>query len=313
MEFALNLPMARLVPGGGAGRARMTAVMARALEAAGVSAGLTSEHPAPSAEWLRTDPAAHDCLDPLTALAFVAGCTEKLKVFTNVLVLPFRNPFLTAKAAATLQVISGDRLLLGVGIGYQREEFEALGVRYEERGALMDEAIDTIRLAWAGGPVVKRGRHFNAVGNEPRPVPSPPPPIWVGGGSDRAVERAARAGDGWAPYFGVPTNDPTVRKSAVVSMEHFAEKAARLRELRHRLGRTGGFDLAVAPPFRPQEASRSNAGRFLDEVRQLAGHGVNWIWTSLPAPSLEGYLDLVAWFGEEIIAPLREEDASQPA
>lgn len=296
--------MADLVPAGGAGRAQMVATMARALENAGVSAGLTSEHPIPSAEWLHNDPAGHDCLDPLTALAFVAGCTEKLKVFTNILVLPYRNPFLTAKAAATLQVISGDRLLLGVGIGYQREEFEALGVAYEERGALMDEAIETIRLAWAGGEVVKKGRHFNAVGNEPRPIPLPAPPIWVGGGSDKALERAARAGDGWAPYFTMPTNDPTVRKSAIVSMDHFAEKMTRLRELREGFGRTGPFDLAVAPPFRPAVASRANAERFLDETRQLAEHGVNWIWTTLPhSSSLEEYLDLVAWFSEEIITP----------
>ncbi len=302
MEFALKLPMAELVQDPAIDRARVVATMAKALEAAGVSAALTSEHPAPSAQWLRNDPGAHDCLDPLTALAFVAGCTERLKVFTNVLVLPYRNPFLTAKAAATLQLLSGDRLLLGVGIGYQREEFEALGIRYEERGALMDEAIETIRHAWAGGPVVRQGRHFNAVGNEPRPVPRPAPPIWIAGGSDKAVERAARLGDGWVPYFVVPTNDPTVRKSAVVSMDHFAEKIERLRKLRHEAGRTGPFDLSVAPPFRPKEATRASAERFREEVHQLADLGVNWIWTSFPRMSLQAYLDFVAWFGEEVIA-----------
>jgi probable F420-dependent oxidoreductase len=297
------MPMADLIPGPGSNYAELIGTMAKTLEGAGVSACLTSEHPAPSAEWLRNDPAAHDCLDPLTALAFVAGSTKALKLFTNILVLPYRNPFLTAKAAATLQILSGDRLLLGVGIGYQRAEFEALGVRYEERGALMDEALETIRLAWAGGEVVKKGKHFNAVGNEPRPVPPVPPPIWVGGGSDKALERAARAGDGWAPYFVMETNDPTVRKSAVVSMAHFAEKIARLRDLREKFGRTGPFDFAVAPPFRPQVADRVSAQRYLDEVGQLAEHGVNWVWSPLPAPSLAAYLDFVAWFGEEIIAP----------
>jgi probable F420-dependent oxidoreductase len=302
MDFALKLPMAELVQDPAVDRTRVVGTMAKALEAAGVSAALTSEHPAPSAEWLRNDPAAHDCLDPLTALAFVAGCTDRLKVFTNVLVLPYRNPFLTAKAAATLQIISGDRLLLGVGIGYQREEFEALGVRYGERGALMDEAIETIRQAWAGGPVVRQGRHFSAVGNEPRPVPRPAPPIWIGGGSDKAVERAAFRGDGWVPYFVVPTNDPTVRKSAVVSMDHFAEKVARLRELRDKAGRTGPFDLPVSPQFRPKKATRESAERFLDEAHQLAELGVNWVWTAFPSMSLETYLDFVAWFGEEIVA-----------
>jgi alkanesulfonate monooxygenase SsuD/methylene tetrahydromethanopterin reductase-like flavin-dependent oxidoreductase (luciferase family) len=164
-----------------------------------------------------------------------------------------------------------------------------------------DEALETIRLAWQGGAVVKQGRHFNAVGNEPRPIPTPPPPIWIGGGSDRAIERAARWGDGWVPYFTVPTNDPVVRRSAVVSMDHFGEKAARLRAMREEMGRTGPFDFAVAPPFRPQEASQANAQRFLDEVHELAGHGVNWIWTSVPARSLESYLEIVRWLGEDVI------------
>ena len=304
MNFALKLPMAEIVQHPGIDRPGAIRRMARALEAAGVSAALTSEHPAPSADWLHNDPGGHDCLDPLTALAFVAGATERLKVLTNVLVLPYRNPFLAAKAAATLQIVSGDRLLLGVGTGYQREEFEALGVRYEERGALMDEAIDTIRLAWAGGAVVKQGRHFNAVGNEPRPVPSPTPPIWVGGGSDRAVERAARTGDGWLPYFVVPTNDPTIRRSAVVSIEHFAAKLDRLHDLRAKHGRTGPFDLAVAPQFRPSTPDQVSAERFLDEAGRLAELGVNWIWSAFPTTTIEAYLDLVHWFGATVMSQL---------
>ncbi|MCB2074021.1 MAG: TIGR03619 family F420-dependent LLM class oxidoreductase [Novosphingobium sp.] len=302
MQFALNIPLAKLVQEVDMPKGELVATMARALEDAGFSACLTSEHPAPSAEWLHNDPAAHDCVDPLTALAFVAGSTSRLKLFTNVLVLPYRNPFLTAKAAATLQIMSDNRLLLGVGIGYMQEEFDALGVSHRERGALTDEALEVIRLAWAGGSVEKRGRHFNAVGNEPRPIPGSPPPIWVGGGSDKALERAARWGDGWVPYFTVPTNDPVVRRSAVVDMDHFGEKLARLHDLRGEMGKTGPFDLSVAPPFRPQEASSANARRFLEEVDELAGHGVNWIWTSVPARTLESYLDIVRWFGEEVIA-----------
>ncbi len=306
MEFALNIPLAKLVPGATGSKAGMVRKMGAALEAAGFDACLTSEHPAPSSEWLKNDPAAHDCVDPLTALAFVAGATERLKVFTNILILPFRNPFMAAKAAATLQIMSDNRLLLGVGVGYMQEEFEALGVDYRERGKLMDEALETIRLAWAGGSVVKQGLHFDAKGVEPRPLPDPAPPIWVGGGSDKAIERAARHGDGWVPYFTVPTNDPVVRRSAVVDMDHFGEKLALLRQKRADFGRTGPFDLAVAPPFRPQEASSANARRFLDEVHELEQHGVNWIWTSIPARSLESYLDMVQWFGEDIISAYRK-------
>jgi len=302
LQFALNIPLAKLVDPTGRGNGALIRTMARELEAAGFSACLTSEHPAPCAEWLHNDPAGHDCVDPLTALAYVTGATERLKVFTNIIVLPYRNPFLTAKAAATLQILSDNRLLLGVGAGYMKEEFEALGVPFKERGALTDEAIETIRLIWQGGAVTKKGMHFDAPGNEARPVPVTPPPIWVGGGSDKALERAARHGDGWAPYFLMPTKDPVVRRSAVVDMDHFGKKISKLRELREAFGKSGPFDYAVAPPFRPQQPSQENARRFLEEVGQLAEHGVNWIWTSVPALSLEAYLDMVRWLGEEVIA-----------
>lgn len=306
LHFAFNMPLAKIVQASTVPAGTVLRTLVRKFDEAGIAAALMSEHPAPSAEWLRTDPAAHDCLDPLTALAMVAANSDRLKVFTNVLVLPYRNPFLTAKAAATLQILSDNRLILGVGTGYQKEEFDALGVSHAERGKLTDEALETIRLAWKGGPVVKRGLHFDAPGNEPRPLPSPPPPIWIGGGSDRALLRAATWGDGWVPYFTVPTADPEVRRSAVVSMEHFGEKVARLRELRAERGRENPFDMSVAPPFRPQELTRANAQRFLGEVEELRDHGVNWIWTSMPAPNVDAFVETVAWYGEDVIGEYRK-------
>lgn len=302
MKFAFSLPFPRFLPRPTGSNLEVVRRMSQALEDAGFAAGLLSEHPAPSSEWLRNDPAAHDCMDPFAALAITAACTTKLRVFTNILVLPYRNPFLTAKAAATLQILSDSRLILGVGTGYMKAEFDALGVDFHERGKLTDEALETIRLAWSGGTVVKDGLHFTATGVEPRPIPSPSPPIWVGGGSDKAVERAARFGDGWAPFFSVPTNDPDVMRSSVVSLEHFGEKIARLRSLRSKMGRSGPFDISVAPSFRPAEANASNAERFLEEVSQLEEQGANWIWTSLPSSTLEKYLELVEWFGKDIIA-----------
>lgn len=305
MKFGLALPLGRIVPQGDFQSAEGVREIALAVERAGVAAASLSEHPIPDAHWLHNDPAAHDALDPLTALAFVAAATTQLQVFTNVLVLPFRNPFLTAKAAATLQVLSDHRLILGVGVGYQKAEFEALGIEYRERGALMDEALETIALAWTGGAVVRQGRHFNAVGNEPRPVPSPPPPIWIGGASDKALERAARSGDGWIPHFSVPTHDPVVMRSSMVSMEDFSRRVAELQAARAKLGRTGPFDIAPGSLFRPKTTTKADAEQFLDGVRQVEARGANWIWTPLPAPSRAAYLENVAWFGEEVIAAYR--------
>lgn len=301
MKFALNIPLVKVTTDGAGSAGKQVRQLVRGLEDAGLDACLTSEHPAPSAHWLHNDPGGHDCTDPLTAFAYVAACSEKLQLFTNIIVLPYRNPFMLAKAAATLQILSDNRLLLGVGVGYQKEEFDAVGAPFGERGALTDEAIETLREIWAGGAITRKGRHFDAPGNESRPLPTPPPPIWVGGGSDAALARAARLGDGWAPYFLVPTNDAQVRRSAVVDMEHFGEKAARLMDLRARHGRTGPFDMAVAPPFRPKEPSKENAEKFLGEVAQLEAHGVNWIWTSIPSADFGQYLEMVAWFGEEVV------------
>jgi probable F420-dependent oxidoreductase len=302
MKFALAIPISRIAPRGEFQSGQAVREIAIALERAGVAGATLSEHPVPSSDWLHNDPTGHDSLDPLVGLAFITAATRRLKVITNVVILPYRNPFLTAKAAATLQVLSDGRLILGVGVGYQKIEFDALGVPFEQRGALTDEALETIRAAWKGGPVSMRGRGFNAIGNEPRPAPDPAPPIWVGGASDKALERAARWGDGWSPYFSGHASSMDSAHSAMASMEHFAEKLGRVRQLRHELGRTAPFDVAVGSPFRPTGTTRSDADQFIESGHTLESNGANWIWLPMSAPSRAAYLEKVAWFGEEIIA-----------
>lgn len=302
MKFGVSIPIGKISPVGEYQSMAAVREMAVAIEAAGVSFAGLSEHPAPDTHWLHNDPTAHDALDPFTALAFVAAATTRLKVLTNIIVLPFRNPFITAKAAATLQVLSDHRLILGVGVGYQESEFDALGAAYRQRGALTDEALETIRLAWSGGAVVKEGRNFNAKGNEPRPVPSPSPPIWVGGSSAKAIERAARFGDGWIPYFSVPTNDPTVAASSITSYEQYAGMIARLQDMRAKLGNDGLFDISTGSPFRPKTTTRDDAEQLLECAHQLQSHGATSMWTPLPAPSRAAFIENVAWYGEEVIA-----------
>ena len=124
-----------------------------------------------------------------------------MRLFTNLCVVPYRNPFLVAKAALTLDVLSGGRLTLGVGAGYLEAEFRALGVDFEERNELLDEGLVAIKRAWTESGVEMTGRHFEARGHTmlPRPVQSPHPPIWVGGNSKRAIRRAVDLADGWTP------------------------------------------------------------------------------------------------------------------
>jgi len=299
MKFTIALPLGEITPGEYQSMAAVRE-MAAALEAAGIDACYLTDHPAPSAKWLHAH--GHDALDPLTALGFVAAASTRLLVHTNILVLPYRNPFLTAKMAATLQVLSGGRLILGVGNGYQIEEFDALGADFHKRGKLLDEALETIRLAWAGGAVVKQGMNWNAVGNEPRPVPDPAPPIWIGGGSDKAVERAIRFGDGWSPIGAAPNLSAVNRAAALNSVEELDAKIQRLHEGRARAGRTGAFDVAIGPRVSLRIGSRESADKMLAALDELAAVGVTWAMAELRHDSRASWLEAVQWFGEEIIA-----------
>ena len=132
-----------------------------AAESAGFDSIAFTEHPAPSQKWMAGG--GHESFDPLTALALCAGVTSTIRLQTYLLVLPYRNPFLAAKQAATLDVLSGGRLILSVGTGYLRSEFLALGVEFEERNALFDEALEVIRRSWSEDDVVYEGLHFKAL------------------------------------------------------------------------------------------------------------------------------------------------------
>jgi len=161
---------------------------------------------------LRTPPAyTSACLEPLSLLSALAGVTERIRLGTMILVLPLRNPVHLAKAWATLDVLSGGRSILGVGAGWNKEEFELMGVPQKERGPRMDECLEIVRALWTGDRVTHRGRfyQFEDVTIEPKPLQQPHPPLWFGGGSqatfglvtniDAVLERIARHADAWVP------------------------------------------------------------------------------------------------------------------
>jgi probable F420-dependent oxidoreductase len=146
-------------------------------------------------------------LDPFTVLGAIAGRTSRMRLGPGVLLLPLRNPLLVAKAVASLDFVSGGRAMLGVGVGGEfPKEYEACGVPMRERGRRADEGLDAIRALWTRSPAAHVGivYRFADVVMEPRPVQRPHPPIWVGGRSDQALERAGRRGDGWLAYFTTP-------------------------------------------------------------------------------------------------------------
>jgi probable F420-dependent oxidoreductase len=304
MKFTIDIPIGVITPGEFQTAAAVTE-MAQAMEAAGVDACYVTDHPAPDAAWLRQG-MGHDTLDPFTAFGFIAASTTRLMMHTNILVMAYRNPFLTAKAAATLQMLSGGRMILGAGAGYQKVEFEALGVDFHKRGALFDEALDVIRMAWAGGTVVHQGRNFNAAGNEPRPSLANPPPIWIGGGSGKAVERAALRGDGWSPFFAAPTMTKANQESGIHTVEQLGENIASLHEMRAANGKTGAFDIAIGAKAKLDFQTSASAEKYCEAVRELGDVGVTWTMVDLPHPSRQAFIDNVAWFGAEVIARMRD-------
>jgi probable F420-dependent oxidoreductase len=152
-------------------------------------------------------PGGGDALEQLTLMAFVAGRTRALRLVTSVMILPYRNPVVTAKVLATIDVLSRGRVTVGVGVGWLREEFEALdSPDFERRGAASDEYIRIFKTLWTQDPASFTGEfyRFSALRCLPRPVQEPHPPIWIGGHSAPALRRVARLGDGWHPVGANP-------------------------------------------------------------------------------------------------------------
>ena len=139
--------------------------------------------------------------DPFLTLAWLAGLTKRLELGTTVIIVPYRHPLETARLVADVDRLSGGRLILGVGVGWAKQEFAALGLPFERRGAITNEYLAVMKTFWTRDVASFKGRFvsFADVRTAPRPFRSPHPPIWVGGASDAALTRAVRYGDGWHP------------------------------------------------------------------------------------------------------------------
>lgn len=140
--------------------------------------------------------------DPFVSLGWIAAATRKIELGTTVTILPYRHPLQTARMAANLDQFSAGRFILGVGAGWAKEEFAALGVPFNRRGAMANEYLAIIKACWAGEIATFEGQFvsFENIQTGPRPVQDPHPPIWVGGSSDGALDRAVQYGDAWHPY-----------------------------------------------------------------------------------------------------------------
>ena len=273
-----------------------------AAEASGFGAVGFTDHPIPSKRWLNAG--GHNAFDPFTALAFCAAATERIRLMSNVSVIPYRNPFLLAKMVATVDVLSDGRTILGAGAGYLKAEYRALGVRFDERNELFDEALDTIIAVWSDDEVVIEGRHFAASGNNanPKPVQDPHPPIWIGGNSERARDRVARWGQGWIPF---PTSAELSSTARTPKLETHDDLVSMLEDLWRRLDRVER-DRPVDVHFvcrkggSPEDAD-FDADTHLLGLNELEQLGVTWVGVPVPGDHLDKTVEFLERYGEQII------------
>jgi probable F420-dependent oxidoreductase len=305
MKFTITHPMhshpynPELVTGAG------VAAMASAAEAAGFGGFGFTDHPAPTQRWLEAG--GHDALDPFVAMGFAAAHTTTLRLIPNIVVLPYRNPFVVAKSGATLDLLSGGRFTLAIGVGYMKKEFAALGVDFEERGALLEEALDVIRAIWTTDDVSYQARHFTAQGitAHPRPMSDPHPPIWIGGNTAAARRRVAEYGDGWCPFPAPAGLAQTARTDALDSNEKLAEG---IDDLRRRLDAADRDPATVDVTFSNlaggSPGSESfNPDAYLAGLDDLAKLGVTWVQVAVPGDSLARALEALDQFRTQVIEP----------
>ena len=228
--------------------------------------------------------------DPFVALSFVAACTEKIKLGTGVFVLPLRNPLAVAKAAASVDVLSQGRLLFGIGVGWLEEEFQAIGMNFQDRAARGREWVKILKALWTEETPEYDGRFhsFEPIGFNPKPVQKPHPPIIFGGETRAALKRTATLGDGW---YGVRYTPESVKP-----------QLALLKELTQQAERDFS-EIEISVGFEPGTAMS------LDNVKQFQDAGVHRLMTFAPGfiPRSRFETDLypnMERFANEVIAKI---------
>lgn len=274
----------------------------RTLESAGFSGANVTDHPCPTARWL--DAGGHDAQDPFVMLSMLAAVTSSLRLQTGILVLPYRNPFIIARAASSLDVFSGGRLTLGLGAGYLKGEYYALGADFERRNETMDEYIRAMKAAWCGREFSFSGQGFSARGNrmQPQPLQDPHPPLLIGGNSRRAIRRAADLGDGWYPFFTPQVLSNTARTASMAGEEDLISGLNYLREYCETIGRVDPPEVFLGSIRRPGE--ELNAQLMLDRLARFRELGVSGAVTHIEGDSCAQWCDNALWMGTEVLAKL---------
>src|SRR3954464_4643166 len=297
MRVSLGLPVHRVDAAAEFVTGAAVAEVAGAAEAAGFAAVFVTDHPAPPARWVRGG--GHVTTDPVVTLGFAAAATSTIRLQTNLFVPAYRHPLVAAQAVATLDLLSGGRVILGVGAGYLEAEFDALDADFEHRNDVLDDALRTMVAAWSIDEV-------DGVATTPRPVQQPGPPVWIGGNSKRAIRRAVELGQGRVP---MPSPAAAAAHLRTPGLESLDDLRARLDYLREACAAAGRDPKQLDVCFMPSgldmfARATPDAGRVVDDVSALAELGGSWVTVALPADTRRDLLHQIDAFGRDVIGPV---------
>ncbi len=240
--------------------------------------------------------------EPIATLTYIAALTTKIYLGTSVIILPYRNPIILAKMVSTLDVLSNGRVILGVGTGWLKEEFQALGVPYEKRGKMTDEHIQVLKTLWGQERPKFIGMYnkFEDINFLPKPIQKPCPPIWIGGNSRKAIERAVNLGHGWHPEGLTP--------------EEVKEKVKYINKLLVKKKKvTSGFVISLRKNLQIKRASeneiknsdkretlRGTPKKIIEGIEKYKNSGVSHLIFHVLSGNLEGVIKTMEFFSREI-------------
>jgi probable F420-dependent oxidoreductase len=277
---------------------------ARTAEASGFDGIGFTDHPAPTERWLSSG--GHDALDPFVALTFCAAVTERIRLIPNIVVLPYRHPLIVAKMVSTIEMLSEGRFTLAVATGYLRGEYRGLGIDFEQRNALFDQAIDVLRGVWTEDDFSFEGMGIDARGLTANPKPETAPPIWIGGNSRLSRRRVARYGDGWTPFPAPRTLSATTKTPPLETVEDLTAMLDELWVYVDEAGRARSeIDVAFSTPAGGRLDEGFDADAHLAALDELASLGVTWVGVSVPGRSLSESLEGLERYGAAVISPSR--------
>jgi probable F420-dependent oxidoreductase len=248
-------------------------------------------------------------LETLITMSYLAGATKRIRLVTSVMILPYRNPIVTAKMLASLDVLSGGRVIVGAGVGWMKEEFETIRTEpFEERGKVTDEYIAAFRELWTSDNPSFSGKYcsFSNIVFLPKPVQKPAIPIWIGGHSKQAIRRAARLGDGWHPIGGVPTIplEPEDVAADMSMLREYAEKAGRdPNKIRVALkGSLFDREKQITPGKRRRFIG--SAEEVASDIRDYRAVGVDTMIFDVRRSSSSETLERMEWLAKEVFTRL---------